>query len=63
MFKMLIYIAYFIFVVFTINLVIATVKLVKDNRNELPKNKIIANFFKNVVYRWFGVLNWLFFLI
>ena len=61
--KILIYIAYFILVVFTINLIIATVKLVKDNRNELPKNKVIANFFKNRVYGWFGVLNWLFFFI
>lgn len=61
--KILIYIAYFILVVFTINLIIATVKLVKDNKNELPKNEIISNFFKNLVYGWFGILNWLFFLI
>lgn len=61
--KILIYIAYFILVVFTINLIVATVKLIKDNGNELPKNKAIANFFKNLVYGWLEVLNWLFFLI
>lgn len=61
--KILIYIAYFITVIFTINLIIATVKIVKDSGNKLSKSEIVTNFFKNLVYGWFGVLNWLFFFI
>lgn len=61
--KLLIIIAYVVMFIFLLNLIISSIYCYRDVKSGVEKRYIIKNFFKNLIFGWFKILDLLMFFI
>ncbi|KMY79635.1 hypothetical protein WZ78_09920 [Leuconostoc mesenteroides subsp. dextranicum] len=61
--KILIIIGYVLMFIFAVNLIISSICCYRDVTSGVEKRKVIKNFFKNLIFGWFKILDLLLFFV